>query len=81
MIYCCGLEVTLLVENRRKLRVISGQFSSQSQELRLLQFRALMASHQQHSTAMLFGGDTNLRQTELRDITLPFADMCDRCGT
>ena len=80
-VYPYGFEVILLVDNRRTLRVISGHFSSQSQELRLLQFRELMESSKRCGTSLLFGGDTNLRQTEVRDFTLPFTDVWDKCGT
>lgn len=80
-VYSYGFEVILLVDKQKKLRVISGHFSSQSQELRLLQFRALMETSRRCDMSLLFGGDTNLRQTEVRDFTLPFTDVWDKCGT
>ena len=76
-----GLEVILLIAKRQKIRLISGHFSSQSQDLRLLQLKALMDSSQQCDMSMIFGGDTNLRQTEVRDVALPFIDIWDKCGT
>eukprot|EP00891_Asterochloris_glomerata_P005804 jgi/Astpho2/5804/fgenesh1_pg.00080_%23_57_t len=79
-VYSYGFEVILLVNKQKKLRVISGHFSSQSQELRLLQFKALMESSRQCDMSLLFGGDTNLRQTEVRDFTLPFTDVWDNLG-